>query len=752
MRIGPLPRPVLPRPVLPRFTLPRLTLAAALAAGLALAPGTPLGPRPAPAQAAPAEAPAQATLVSDRLEITGDNRLIAEGAVDIFYKGARLTAQRVVFDRTADTLAIEGPIRLTEADGRAVLVADQADLSADLTEGILRSARMVLDRQLQIASNRLMRTAGGRYTALDRAVASSCRVCEDSPVPVWEIRARRIIHDREERQLYFDHATFRVAGVPVLYLPRLRMPDPGLKRARGFLMPSAQSTSLLGFGVKVPYFIPIGPHRDLTLTPFLTTKGGANLFLRYRQAFRTGQIEFNGGLARDPIRPDQLRGYGVVTGDFRLPADFALRLKLQGVSDEGYLLDYGLSEADRLDSRVEISRVRRTEMLEARALHVNSLRVEDSVNSTPALLTDVTWDRRFVPPVVGGQASLRLQSHSHLRTSTSGVDAPGVDGDRVADGRDVARASLRADWRRSFVLPMGIEAALVAEAAADAYAVGDDDVHSGRTTRLHGAAGVELRWPWIAAAATGATHVIEPVVQLVASPGGTEALYNEDSTLVDLDETSLFALNRFPGTDAVERGARANLGLGWTRIDPAGWTLGLSLGRVLRAADPGQFSAASGLDGQRSDWLVGGQLGLADGTLVTARSLIGESGEVTRGEMRVDLARARLDLSGALVWARADEAEDRAIDTREVSFASRYRFNGNWTGKATGRYDLAAERGTLAGFGVEYRTECVLVDFSLSRRFTSSSSVAASTDFGLSVDLIGFGGANVPGPARQCRG
>lgn len=117
-----------------------------------------------------------ATLVADRLEIAADNRLIAEGSIEVFYQGRRLTAERIVYDQAADRLSIEGPIRLTDAEGTTVIVSAQAELSADLTEGILQSARVVLNQQLQMAASQMVRSQG-RYLQLDNAVASSCKVC-----------------------------------------------------------------------------------------------------------------------------------------------------------------------------------------------------------------------------------------------------------------------------------------------------------------------------------------------------------------------------------------------------------------------------------------------------------------------------------------------------------------------------------------------------------------------------------------------
>lgn len=68
------------------------------------------------------------------------------------------------------------------------------------------------------------------------------------------------------------------------------------------------------------------------------------------------------------------------------------------------------------------------------------------------------------------------------------------------------------------------------------------------------------------------------------------------------------------------------------------------------------------------------------------------------------------------------------------------------------RYDFAADRAASAGLNLAFRNECLKLDLAVSRRFTSSTSVRPTTDFGLSVDLLGFGGKAKRGPAAACRG
>jgi len=697
--------------------------------------------------ALPASAQDMASLISDRLEITGDTRLIADGNVEVFYQGRRLRAERIVYDQATAQLEITGPIELTEADGNTTIHASQAELVADLSEGILTSARLVLNRQLQLAANRIT-WVGGRETRLETVAASSCKVCAGNPTPLWEIRAREVRHDEVKQQLYFSQAQFRLAGVPVFYIPRLRLPDPTLERSIGFLVPSLRTTSNLGTGIKLPYFVPMGKSADLTFTPYLTTQNSRTLGLRYRQVFATGKIELNGAVTRDEILVGEARNYLFIDGEFALPLDFGLVIKGQLVSDPAYLTDYGIGNFDRLDSRIEASRTRRDEFISARFIRFQTFRDTEDDETIPSLVADLTYDRRFAPDILGGEAGLWLQTHAHDRASSDAVD--GADVDSVADGRDASRFSARFDWRRAFHLPLGIEATVLGEVSADAYKVTRDAVYSGQTTRTEGSGGVELRWPWVKAGASGATQVIEPVAQLLWSPATSDTLLNEDSVLVEFDEGSLFSLDRFPGSDAVERGRRANLGVTWTRHDPNGWTLGVTVGRVFREADLDQFGVSSGLDGLTSDWLAAVTFGLANGVAFTGRAVVDDTMGLTKGEARLAYNGGKTAVAGSLIWAVADPLESRTDPTQELTLDARRRLGANWTGTFTGRYDFVADEGTVAGLGLEFKNECAVLGVSLSRRFTSSTTVDPTTDFSLQLDLIGFG-SGAGGPARVCR-
>lgn len=703
----------------------------------------PTRPVPSPIEA---DADGAATVLADHVDLTGDRVLTASGGVVIWFEGARLVAERVIYDGNAGTMRIEGPIHLTEpgkagTDEETVLIADSAQLDEGLRDGILKGARLVLARELQFAAAEVRRTGGGRMTTLTHVVASSCHVCASDPTPLWEIRARRITHDADTRRILFDRPQFRAFGLPVATLPALSAPDPTVHRMTGFLAPRFRTTSGLGVGVMLPYFITLGDSADLTVTPYVSASRTATLGLRYRQAFANGATEWNGAISRDDIE-DGTRGYLFGAARFRLPRDYLLGLQVQTASDRGYLLDYDITDADRLWSGVTLDRVARDRLLTARIGNYQTFREGEDAATSPGLVATALWERRFHPPALGGEAGLQFSVNTHRRSS----------GEDVL-GRDMARASARLDWNRNWLLPGGVVAAAKTQLDADLYRIRDDSRFDSSSARAVPTAAVEFRWPLIAHAGD-ATNLLEPVAQIVWSPeiDDEDTVPNEDAQLVEFDEGNLFALTRMPGRDAVEGGLRANLGVTWTRIDPTGWSLGVTAGRVLRRdPDPAFVRSGEILSGKRSDWLLAATYSGTQGLAIANRALFDDDFAIHRNELRLGWLRPGFQLSAGYLWIDAETQEGQPRDVSELTATTGWQMAPGWWASAETRYDFTANRAQKAELGLVYRNECVNVDLSVSRRFTASDNLRADTDVGLSVRLGGFGRQRDTGPGTVAR-
>ncbi len=634
-----------------------------------------------------------------------------------------------------DRLTLEGPILIVAPDG-TILTADTATLDPGFRNALLTGARLVLDRQMQLAAASISRV-DGRYNALDQAAVTSCRVCAGR-APLWEIRASRVIHDEAERQLYFDNARLLIRGVPVFWLPSMRLPDPTLDRATGFLIPNIRTSNQLGFGLRFPYFFTFGPSRDLTLTPWLSPETRTMEF-RYRQAFRTGDIQIDGALGRDTLRPDQWRGYLMADGAFDVGQDVILGFDIEAVSDEAYLFDYNVSDQDRLASRLTLTRVRADSLLTGELTYFETLREDESNRSLPPVIGALSWERRMTP-VWGGTLTTESTLDGFLRPTTNPADL----------SRDMARAGLAAEWRGDAIFGPGLLTEAALRLSADAYTIADDPDAGGEVFRLIPQGAVTLRWPLIATGPAGTGTLLEPVASLgwAGLIGGD--VPNEDSRLVEFDEGNLLALTRFPGNDAVEQGLRAALGLNWTRIGAEGAETTLTFGRVFRDEEA-DFTATSGLSGLASDWLVAGHVALPGGFRLDGRTLIGDTFDIGRTEGRLDWANARLTLGAAYVYLPPDNAEQRPLAASEWTFDGVLRIDDRWVIRADARYDVALGEPARAGLGIGWRNECVTVDLSVDRRYTSSTFVEPSTTFGLTVNLNGFSTGRTAGPvAGSC--
>ena len=88
---------------------------------------------------------------------------------------------------------------------------------------------------------------------------TSCQECEGQD-PNWYLSASSVKRDVENTNIVYKNVVVRVKGVPVAYIPYLRMPDPSVDRAQGFLIPEAVLTKS-SYWFKITVFYSIGLKR-----------------------------------------------------------------------------------------------------------------------------------------------------------------------------------------------------------------------------------------------------------------------------------------------------------------------------------------------------------------------------------------------------------------------------------------------------------------------------------------------------------
>jgi LPS-assembly protein len=142
-----------------------------------------------------------------------------------------------------------------------------------------------------------------------------------------------------------------------------------------------------------------------------------------------------------------------------------------------------------------------------------------------------------------------------------------------------------------------------------------------------------------------------------------------------------------------------------------------------------------------SDWLLAAQVQTSLGMELVARSLLEDFGRLKKSEIRASWNTGKHQLDATYVGLTADEAENRQVALSSLALKWNYQFLPDWLSTSEFQFDTS----------VGEASKCVIVDFSASRRFATSTTLTDKTEFGLSVELAGFstGVRNIK-KSRQC--
>jgi LPS-assembly protein len=378
-------------------------------------------------------------LEADAVTYDTDNRIArAIGDAEAFYGDRVLGADSLIYDAANGSVSATGAVALRNDDG-TFLFADDASLATDLSNGTISEPRLIIAGGGKLAAVEGERV-DDRYTVLSKAVYSPCDVCVDDPTPLWRVRADRVIHDEVTRDIIYQDATFDVEGVSVFYLPYFRHPDPSVERRSGFLTPEFSRDSTIGFTTKTPYFFNLAPNRDLTLTPYITSRDGPLIEAEYRARTENGQYSlsgtatYNNSLGDDAQFRGALRGQGLFLLDDIGLEDSYWGYGLDIASDDTFLRRYDYSDEDRTTSRLFAGSQTDRLFTETSLIYFQSFRPEDDGDTIPQAIPEFRYSNRIVEDPTWGIAT---------------VDASALRLERES-GRDYNRIGGGLKWQRPF--------------------------------------------------------------------------------------------------------------------------------------------------------------------------------------------------------------------------------------------------------------------------------------------------------------
>ncbi|WP_048879681.1 LPS-assembly protein LptD [Acidocella aminolytica] len=551
-----------------------------------------------PAPSGNKNAPVSFTADSLTYDKTG-NLIIASGHVTALQNGQTLHADKITINRKTNVVTASGHVALVQPGGETVY-ADHVVLSDNMKNAVMKFVAARLAENARIIANGARRY-NGKIDELSKPVYSACNLCKSDPrsPPTWAIRATSATRDLEHKMIEFRNATLLLKGVPVFWLPYMTEPDPSVKRQTGLLIPSAGATSQLGAFAIIPYYITLGKSADLTLAPVLATKQGPALKADYRESFNHGylDVKLSGGRDRGHF------GNSIfANGTFDINNNWRTGFSFNRASNPQYLDDFSiLPNASYLESNIYVEGFGAGSYARLDAQTYQGLVA--SVNQSELPIVAPYGQYHFVSQpdrLLGGTFRLNMNVFNVMRNV----------------GTNTRRLAFIPSYSVPFMLPEGITGTARLQLDAAYYNADKLNQQPNYSTIQQSSIGraqpygaVMLRWPFIRSTAHWGSQLIEPIVQFVASPvTGISENYkipNEDSLDLEFSTANLFALNRYPGIDRLEGGARVDYALHAAWYLPRGMTVDGLIGQSYRFHKDYVYLPASGLQDNVSDIVAG---------------------------------------------------------------------------------------------------------------------------------------------------
>ena len=733
-------------------------------------------------------------------ESAGADRVLAR------FRGATLRAGAISYDLGLGIATADRQVEFSDPEGNVVF-ASHLELDSDLKAG----AAVDFATRFSNGASLMAATAVRRsenVNELNYAIFTPCPICDvdgNPKEPSIAIQAEKVVQDEELRAVLYRNAVFRVGGVPVFYLPFFAHPDPTVERASGFLVPIPSYDEGRGLSLEVPYLQVVSPSEDWLISPQFNTDVAPLLNLQWRRRLADGMIVARGGYTYERSFGDfdldgdgdaesnvkygdqTSRSYFLSHGRFDPHGPWRWGFTAERVSDKTLFdrydirdpyQDNGLYYGDqrRLISQLYAERQTARSYLSVAAFDLQSLRVTRFDPVTPALnefeadgalpvvapMVEVRWEP--AGPILGGRMRLRGSAVSLYRDDYVGgpvlrpqiiptgptLGLPGVDSRRVSG---------QVEWRRTLISPLGVRWEPFVDVRADLYSFGDlppmlgleeEAISRGRAT-----AGLDISYPLFRRVGPGADLILEPMAQLSASTTSDLDLRIpiEDSQTLELDQSSLFRTDRFPGYDLYEGGPRLTIGARATLRWNEGRQASLFIGRSYRSREepafltpvpdaPAQLYDPTGLASQSSDWVVQGSFSPSDRIRGWGHATIDAAGEIRRAETALDGRWGRRNL--ATVSYIIDRSNPLAGPLNRnyefVQLSGQQFVYGNWGIAASGIADLERDIITRSEVGLLFDDDCFRFEIGYRRDNTRVRPTGPSEGVYVRLNLATFGG------------
>lgn len=702
--------------------------------------------------------------------------IIAKGNVKVYYQDKVATCNTLIYNKNTNKIIAQGNVVLKDQNNN-IIHSDKINLSKDLGSGFVNNLNAQTSQNTYFTANNANRIDNGNVTIFNNAIYTACKTCDvpnkkkpnklKKQKPLWRIKAKQIVWDAPEKTLTFKKSHFDIYNTKLIGLPNFTIPDYTVKRYGGFLPPHIGYNNYLGYNVMARYFINLAPNYDLTLSLAHYTKQGILGMAHWRHMLATGKYEIViAGINQTnpnifPIYTiDKNKNCRIMVGtksDFRINQHWSYGWDWLCQNDEDFAHTYNISGYNNYSKTSDIYL---TGLWKRNYLNISiyDFKVQDAYKDyndrsnynkfsqlQPWLLPQLDYEYHLPTPIMGGELKSRTNIRSIYRKNYYSIKNSTL---YTLPSGSTTHLTSELIWDKTILSKYGFIFKPIFALRGDLltiYSHQSQLKNSSPASFGLATAGLEINYP-ILINTKHSQQTLIPTAQILLRNNihNLNLLSNENAQEFNFNALSLFQRDKFSGTDRVEYGHRANVGIKYSATLNNYLNIYAILGQSFQISDKNPYTDKnvtditykSGIDKRSSDYVSMVQFNTINNLQLIFRDRFDNKNfKLTHNE--IDISKKWKNLNLTVYYLDLYGNNNKYLfnePSKQLSSSSDIKLNDHWQLSLYQNIDLTNNKFANIGSAISYQNDCFSAQITYIRNHPLESDLTSSS-FGFHFSL-----------------
>lgn len=651
---------------------------------------------------------------ADKIEVINNgNVIIGTGNILIETEQIISTSDRINYNKDKELLRSSGNIIAKDSLDNNYFFDDLIS-DKNFNNAIGLSPKIKLKDGTRITGKLFTRT-NSSINQIDNAAYTPClqKNYTFKKCPGWKLNAKKVIHDVENQNIYYENAVLSILNLPILYTPFFSHPDPTVNKRSGILAPTISSDNVLGTSLSIPLFYNLKSNYDLTFTPTIQSKADDYYTINYRQLSKNYTANIETSMSRDESNTGT-KNHFFLDGDIKNSYG-KLNYQIQTSNNDTYLRKNNINQEIVLSSGIDF-----TKKMENSHLSLNA-NIYKHLNNSP----DKKWE--YIYPNIKYDIYEYKDPVSSLNWRIE---------NSLLNYRDINRnynQELSSELSSEKIITSRSTGLRFKNTFQNRFMYFNDSANDLSQLRIFPQFASKISYPLSKITTTG-SQSLEPMIIPILAP------YNNYSSNQIINNSNIFSLNRETTLSKSEGGPRIIYGADWL-ISSKKYAIISTIGQSLRVNKESSDNSE-----EISDYIFGSTIDFGENGYIATDITI----ERKDLYLKNNNTNAFLELEKIKFGFNYDyETKNKIRTSEQISVEAKIDLVKDTDFIMSVRKDLMTEKSIGNSFGVRYENDCLAINLDYFRDFTAIDDIKNSRGFSFTITLKPFGTSKQAGRVKN---